>query len=73
MGLDISEQAAAITVPVCVIVGSEDQVEKETALREALLPLVPHAKFEIIEGVGHLLPLEDPREVAEAISDFLVD
>jgi pimeloyl-ACP methyl ester carboxylesterase len=73
MGLDISEQAAAITVPVCVIVGSEDQVEKETALREALLPLVPHAKFEIIEGVGHLSPLEGSREVAEAISDFLVD
>jgi pimeloyl-ACP methyl ester carboxylesterase len=73
MGLDISEQTAAITVPVCVIVGSEDQVEKEAALREALLPLVPHAKFAAIEGVGHLSPLEGPREVAEAISDFLAN
>ena len=73
MALDISEKAASITVPVCVIVGSADQVEKEAALREALLPLVPHAKFEIIEGVGHLSPLEGPDEVAKAISTFLSD
>jgi len=71
MALDISEQTASIAAPVCVIVGSADQVEKEAALREALLPLVPHAKFEIIDGVGHLLPLEAPSEVAKAISDFL--
>src|SRR5271167_490550 len=73
MALDISKQTASITVPVCVIVGSADQVEKEAALREALLPLVPHARFETIEGVGHLSPLEGPDEVAEAISDFLAD
>ena len=73
MVLDISEQTASITVPVCVIVGSADQVEKEAALREALLPLVPHARFQTIEGVGHLSPLEGPDEVAKAISDFLAD
>jgi pimeloyl-ACP methyl ester carboxylesterase len=73
MALDVSEQAASITVPVCVIVGSADQVEKEAALREALLPLVPHATFETIEGVGHLSPLEAPEEVAAAISSFLTD
>ena len=73
MVLDISEQAAAITVPVCVIVGSEDQAENEAALREAILPLVPRAQFETIEGVGHLSPLEGPDEVAEAISDFLAN
>lgn len=73
MALDISKQTASIAVPVCVIIGSQDQVEKEAALREALLPLVPHAKFETIEEVGHLSPLEAPDEVAKAISDFLAD
>src|SRR5271168_620180 len=73
MTLDISNQTASINVPVCVIAGSADQVEKEAALREAILPLVPNAKFEIIEGVGHLSPLEGPDEVAKAISDFLAD
>jgi pimeloyl-ACP methyl ester carboxylesterase len=71
MVLDISEQAASITVPVCVIVGSADQVEKEAAVRESLLPLVPHAKFKTIEGVGHLSPLEGPDEVAGAISGLV--
>ena len=73
MGLDISKESASITVPICVIVGSEDQVEKEAALREAFLPLVPHAKFETIAGVGHLSPLEGSDEVAEVISDFLAE
>ena len=73
MALDISKQTASITAPVCVIVGSADQVEKEAALREALLPLVPHARFETVEGVGHLSPLEAPDEVAGAISDFLAN
>lgn len=73
MALDISKQAASITVPVCVVVGSADQVEKEAALREALLSLVPHARFKTIEGLGHLSPLEGPDEVAMAISGFLAD
>jgi len=73
MTLDISEQAGSITAPVCVIVGSADQVEKEAALREALLPLIPHAKFKTIEGVGHLSPLEAPDDVAAAISAFLAE
>jgi pimeloyl-ACP methyl ester carboxylesterase len=71
MLLDIARLTAAITVPVCVIVGSEDQVEREAALRDALLPLVPQAKFETIKGVGHLSPIEGPQEVAQAISNFL--
>jgi pimeloyl-ACP methyl ester carboxylesterase len=71
MPLDISKQTANIPVPVYVIAGSEDQVEKEAALRAALLPLIPQATFEIIKGVGHLSPLEGPQEVARAISGFL--
>jgi pimeloyl-ACP methyl ester carboxylesterase len=73
MLLDISKQAASITVPVCVIAGSEDQVEKEDFLRKVLLPLLPHARFKTIEGVGHLSPLEGPDDVAKVISDFLAD
>jgi pimeloyl-ACP methyl ester carboxylesterase len=56
-----------------VIVGSEDQVEKEAALREAFLPLLPNAKFETIAGLGHLSPLEGSDEVAEVISEFIAE
>jgi len=71
MALDISEQTAAISAPACIIVGSADQVESEAVLRQKLLALVPRARFEILEGVGHLSPLEAPGSVADAISDFL--
>jgi pimeloyl-ACP methyl ester carboxylesterase len=71
MGLDISQQARAIQVPVQVILGAADQVEREPALRQAFAPLLPQARFEVLEGVGHLSPLEAPRSVAEAILDFL--
>jgi len=73
MALDISKEAASIRVPMCVIVGSADPIEKEAALREAILPLVPTARFKTIEGVGHLTPLEGPNEVVNAISDFLAE
>jgi len=73
MSLDISKGAAAIKVPVCVIAGSVDPIEKEAALREAILPLVPHAYFKTIEGVGHLTPLEGPQELTQAISAFLTE
>jgi pimeloyl-ACP methyl ester carboxylesterase/predicted SnoaL-like aldol condensation-catalyzing enzyme len=73
MPLDISKQTASINVPVCVIVGSADQIEKEAALREAILPLVPTARFKTIEDVGHLTPLEGPNEVVNTISDFLAE
>lgn len=71
MPLDISEQAAAISAPVYVIVGSADQMGSEAVLRQALLPLVPQARFEILEGIGHLPPLEAPGSLADALSDFL--
>jgi pimeloyl-ACP methyl ester carboxylesterase len=73
MALDISDMAAAISCPVGVIVGSADRVQTEAELRGTLLPLMPQARFEILEGVGHLSPLETPVSVAEAISDFLAD
>jgi pimeloyl-ACP methyl ester carboxylesterase len=73
MALDISKEAASIRVPMCVVVGSADPIEKEAALREAILPLVPTARFKTIEGVGHLTPLEGPDEVVNAISDFLAE
>jgi pimeloyl-ACP methyl ester carboxylesterase len=73
MALDISRETAFIAVPVCVIIGSADQVEQEAALRTALLPLLPHARFEVLEGVGHLSPVEGPNELAGAISDFLAN
>ena len=67
MTADISGEAARISVPVRVVVGSADTVESERSLRAAFAGVVPAAEFVVLPGVGHLAPLEAPAEVAAAI------
>lgn len=64
---DISDQAAQITVPVMVIVGTSDNVEQETSLRLSFGKVIPHACFNVLQRVGHLSPLEATAELANAI------
>ncbi|OKI06216.1 hydrolase [Streptomyces sp. CB02923] len=68
---DITEQAQLIDTPVTVLAGERDKVEPPEVLRECLLPYVPHATMTSVPGAGHLLPLEAPQAVADAIGGFL--
>ena len=68
---DIRQEVAAITVPVKVISGELDRVDPPSTLQSDLLPHIPHAAMHIIPGVGHLLPLEAPKEVVSQLLDFI--
>jgi 3-oxoadipate enol-lactonase len=68
---DVSAGFDAVAVPVTVVIGDRDQVEHETALREIFARLLPQATFRVLNGVGHLSPLEAPDAVAEACRTFL--
>ncbi|GGZ26125.1 hydrolase [Streptomyces olivaceoviridis] len=68
---DITEQARHIRVPVAVLAGEHDKVEPPAVLRACLLPYVPHATLTTVPGAGHLLPLEAPEAIADALVDFL--
>lgn len=68
---DISDGLGDITIPVSVVVGSRDRVEHETSLRKIFGRLLPQARFRILEGVGHLSPLEAPDEVAQICAALL--
>ncbi|MGQ4516569.1 alpha/beta fold hydrolase [Streptomyces sp. DW26H14] len=57
-------------VPVLVLAGEHDRVEPEGVLRENLLPYLPHARLDTVPRSGHLLPLEAPGAVAQALEDF---
>lgn len=70
LALDIAAQVRGIQVPIKVIVGAADQTAPEREVRQAFEPLTSQIQFEMLEGVGHLSPLEAPRSVADAISDF---
>jgi pimeloyl-ACP methyl ester carboxylesterase len=64
------EQAAAIRRPVLSVIGADTQplwVEIAEFLRSSL----PDVEECTIDGVGHLLQIQRPRPVAEAIAHFL--
>jgi 3-oxoadipate enol-lactonase len=68
---DASIGLDAVRVPVTVVIGDRDQVEHEAALREIFARFLPHATFCVLNGVGHLSPLEAPDAVADACCTFL--
>jgi len=64
------EQAAAIGCPVQSVLGSDTLplwVEVAGFLRSSL----PHVQENTIDGVGHLLHIQRPRPVAQAMAQFL--
>jgi pimeloyl-ACP methyl ester carboxylesterase len=69
---DVSAGLDAVTIPVSILVGSRDRVEHESALREVFGRLLPQATVRVLEGIGHLSPLEAPGELADACDNLLV-
>lgn len=67
---DITADVAAIDVPVAVIAGELDQVDRVETLRHELLPRIGGARLHVLPGVGHLSPLEAPAEIAALIGEF---
>lgn len=73
MAEDIGTRARDIGVPVTVVSGELDRVDPPAALLTHLLPCIPHTVLETVPGRGHLLPLEAPGAVAQAICRFVGD
>lgn len=65
-----TEDAAAIQQPVLSVLGSQTE-QPWVKIAEFLRMNLPHSEERIIDGVGHLLHIQDPEPVALAISDFL--
>ena len=59
-----------IRVPVLVIAGADDQITPAAGMEE-MARAIPAARFVLVEGAGHLTPLEQPAAFNAAISSFL--
>jgi pimeloyl-ACP methyl ester carboxylesterase len=67
--VDFNENLSRLTCPTLVLCGSEDRM---TPLRQSqyLADAIPGARLQVFEGAGHMLMLEQPRLVAQAVGDF---
>lgn len=67
---DLRAETAGISVPTLCIAGTSDG-STPPALVQALADAIPGARLEVLEGVGHLPPLEVPDRIAALIETML--
>lgn len=68
--IDSRPHLAGITVPTWVLVGDRDAVTPPDRARE-MASAIPGARLEIIEGAGHITPLEQPDTVERLLAGWL--
>jgi len=67
-----SYDMSKITCPTLIISGADDQLRSNEEATE-LLDQLPHAKLEIINNTGHMIPIEQPQALASVISNWLIE
>lgn len=71
-GWDIRARLAGISAPVLLLVGAEDLLTPPWKCLETAQG-IPGSRFEIIPGIGHAYPVEDPKEYAAQLKGFIVE
>ena len=67
--MDYRSGLARIGVPTVVLVGSKDRLTAPARAR-VLAAAIPSARLELLEGIGHMLPLEVPEVLAATIEEL---
>jgi len=67
-GMDLTEGLRDVRLPVVVVAGSHDGL---TPVRQArhIVDCVTDARLEVVEGAGHMLPIEVPDRLAEILQE----
>ena len=68
---DVASRVGTLTVPVLLLAGTEDAALGPDAQRKHTLPHFAAAHVVVLDGCGHLAPLERPGEVVKLIADFV--
>ena len=53
-----------------VLAGRQDRVDPPESLEANLLPFIPDSRMTILEGTGHLSPLEVPEQIAKELDQL---
>jgi len=69
---DISPYVNSIAVRTLIVAGEQDRQDPLEQHRREVLPRIPGAKLHVIPRSGHLLPIDQPEELANLIHKFVV-
>jgi pimeloyl-ACP methyl ester carboxylesterase len=67
---DISPEVATIDVATVLLAGELDQVDSSERHETKVLAYLPNAEFKIIKASGHLIPIDEPVQLAKDIASF---
>lgn len=67
---DRREQLPKISVPMLLVAGSDDKVAPASVM-ERMAKSIPGAEFVVLEGCGHLGPMDQPEAFNAALLSFL--
>ena len=70
-GVDLSEQAAGLKIPLLVVSAAQDRFF-DPGVGRKLADLAPRGEQVVVPNAGHLLPLEQPDVVEKLIREFVV-
>jgi pimeloyl-ACP methyl ester carboxylesterase len=68
--MDLADAVRELDVPAVVVVGRYDQLTPP-ALSRRLVDAIPGARLELLDDVGHMLPIEAPDRIAAIVDDLV--
>ena len=69
---DISGELAKISVPTLVLAGEHDRLDSIDQHRREILPRIVGSRLHMILGSGHLIPIDEPEQLAQEIETFAI-
>ena len=70
---DISTEVSKIAVPTLILAGDQDRQDSLEQHRREVLPRIPGARIVVIQDTGHLLPIDQPSQLSDAIRSFVLN
>ena len=68
---DISEEVLKINAPTLVVAGELDRIDSIEQHKREVVARIGGAEFTVIQGSGHLIPIEKPTELAHLLLNFV--
>ena len=70
VGWDIRDRLAGISAPLLLLCGAEDLLTPPWRCLETA-QIIQHSRFELVTGIGHSFPVEDPNAFVQRVLSFV--